>query len=234
MQAGFLFKAVRESGKDIRSQKNYLRILTKNTIDFFRLLLYSSSRSFEITQGNKLMKRILLLLSMSVIFLGNTTVSSKEFSLSSKNFKDGGKIPTEFTKAAGGENRSPQLSWENPPPGTKSYVITCIDINPVARRWVHWMIIHIPAEINSIPADASGGSMPKGVKELKNSFKSRGWGGPLPPPGTGVHRYVFTIYALNKTSVSLQRKRLSEKMLLRLIKDKVLGKASITGTYQQK
>jgi hypothetical protein len=179
------------------------------------------------------MKRTLLLLVLSAMFLGNTAVSAKKFTLSSKSFKDGGKIPVEFTKAAGGENRSPQLSWENPPQGTKSYVITCIDINPVARHWVHWMIINIPAKVNSIAADASGGSMPKGVKELDSSFRSRGWGGPMPPPGTGVHHYVFTIYALNTTTVPRPRRRLSEKALLRLIEGKVLGKASITGTYQQ-
>lgn len=178
------------------------------------------------------MKKTFFLLALSAIFMGNSAVSSKKFTLSSKSFKDGGRIPAEFTKAAGGENASPQLRWENPPPGTKSYVITCIDINPVARNWVHWMIINIPVKVNSIPEDASCGGMPKGVKELKNSFKALGWGGPLPPPGTGVHRYVFTIYALSKTVVSPPRKMLSEKMLLRLIKGKVLGKASITGTYQ--
>lgn len=180
------------------------------------------------------MKKTFLLLVLSAMFLGNTALGSKKFTLVSKSFKNDGKIPTAFTKAPGGENRSPQLSWKNPPPGTKSYVITCIDINPVARHWVHWMIINIPAKVNSIAADASCGSMPKGVKELRNSFKSRGWGGPLPPPGTGVHRYVFTIYALNTTTISPQRKRLSEKALLRLIKGKALGEASVTGTYQQK
>jgi phosphatidylethanolamine-binding protein (PEBP) family uncharacterized protein len=55
----------------------------------------------------------------------------------------------------------------------------------------------------------------------------------MPPPGTGVHHYVFTIYALNTTTVPRPRRRLSEKALLRLIEGKVLGKASITGTYQQ-
>lgn len=179
------------------------------------------------------MKKVFLLLALPAMFFGNTAISAEKFTLNSKSFKDGGKIPVEFTKAAGGENRSPQLSWENPPAGTKSYVITCIDINPVARHWVHWMIINIQPKTSSIAADASGGSMPKGVKELYNSFRARGWGGPLPPPGTGVHQYVFTIYALN-TAFSPPQKRLSEKTLLRLLEGKILEKASITGTYQQK
>lgn len=180
------------------------------------------------------MKKATLIFVLSIILSVFAIADAKKFTLNSQNFKDGGAIPPKFTKVFGGENISPQLSWKNPPAGTKSFVITCIDIHPVARHWVHWMVLNIPAKASSIDEDASCGSMPKGTKELNNSFRTKGWGGPKPPAGTGVHKYVFTIYALNETNLKLNRKMLSEKMLLRLLKAKVLAKASITGTFQQK
>ena len=180
------------------------------------------------------MKKAVLIFVVSTILSVFAIAETKKFTLNSKNFENGGAIPLKFTKVFGGENISPQLSWRNPPAGTKSYVITCIDIHPVARRWVHWMVINIPASANSIAEDDSCGSMPKDIKELNNSFKTKGWGGPKPPAGTGVHKYVFTIYALNKAILKPNRKILSEKMLLRLLKGKILAKASTIGTFRQK
>jgi hypothetical protein len=180
------------------------------------------------------MKKAVLIFILSTVLSVFATTGIKKFTLNSRNFKDGNAIPLKFTKAFGGENISPQLAWKNPPAGTKSYVITCIDIHPVAQNWVHWITINIPANVSSIDEDASCGSMPKGAKELNNSFKAKGWGGPRPPAGTGVHQYVFTIYALDKAVVKTRVKLLSEEKLLRLLKGKILGKASIIGTYQQK
>jgi hypothetical protein len=178
------------------------------------------------------MKKFFLILGLSLIFAGTAFAETKNFTISSKNFKNNGVIPAEFTK--NGENSSPQLSWSNAPSGTKSFVITCIDIHPVARRWVHWMVINIPEKVSSIDEDASCGNMPKGAHELKNSFRTKGWGGPMPPAGTGVHQYVFTIYALNQKAIQIPKKKLSEKALLTLLTGKILAKTSITGTYENK
>ncbi|MDD5597617.1 MAG: YbhB/YbcL family Raf kinase inhibitor-like protein [Victivallaceae bacterium] len=180
------------------------------------------------------MKKFFMAVALSLIFSGMAFAETKSFTLTSKSFKNNGAIPTEFTKAAGGDNTSPQLSWFNAPPETKSFVITCIDIHPVAHRWVHWMVINIPEKVSSLEEEASCGSMPKGATELQNSFKLKGWGGPMPPPGTGVHQYVFTIYALKKAGIKPPKQKLSEKALLRLLAGKILAQASITGTYEEK
>ncbi|MFA6717259.1 MAG: YbhB/YbcL family Raf kinase inhibitor-like protein [Victivallales bacterium] len=180
------------------------------------------------------MKIFFTTLVLSLIFSGTVFAEAKDFALSSKSFKNGGAIPKEFTKAMGGANSSPQLSWFNAPPDTKSFVITCVDVHPAARRWIHWMVVNIPAQVNSLEEDASCGNMPKGARELKNSFKLKGWGGPMPPLGSGVHQYVFTVYALKKAAVKLSKQKLSEKFLLGLLAGKILAQASITGTYEEK
>lgn len=180
------------------------------------------------------MKNFFMTIASALLFSGTAFAETENFTLSSENFKNAGAIPAEFTKAAGGDNSSPQLSWRNAPPGTQSFVVTCIDIHPVARRWVHWMVINIPVKVGAIEEDASCGSMPPGAVELKNSFNLKGWGGPRPPAGTGVHQYVFTVYALNTAAVKVPEQKLSEKALLDLLAGRILAQASITGTYEEK
>jgi phosphatidylethanolamine-binding protein (PEBP) family uncharacterized protein len=60
-----------------------------------------------------------------------------------------------------------------------------------------------------------------------------GWGGPQPPSGTGVHKYIFTVYALNVPSVTVGKRFLPEKELLQMIQGKIAGKASFSGTFER-
>jgi Raf kinase inhibitor-like YbhB/YbcL family protein len=151
--------------------------------------------------------------------------------LSSDGFKDGGKIPTQYVMpGAGGQNVSVPLTWGNPPAGTQSLALSMVDPHPVARNWVHWLVIDLPATSNAIPEGASRKKMPPGAVELKNSFGDVGYGGPQPPRGTGDHPYVITVYAL-----SVPRLDLSKNTSLAAFKEslagKVLAQASITGYY---
>lgn len=162
------------------------------------------------------------------ITLFGSNLLAGDFTLSSKSFKKNSFMPAKLARKSG--NISPQLGWSAAPEGTKSFVITCIDIHPVARRWVHWMVINIPSTTKQLQAGASGKEMPPGVVELKNSFRTRGYGGPQPPSGTGVHKYVFTIYALDVPKLSLNpAKFYSEKRLLQILRGKILTKATTTG-----
>jgi len=176
------------------------------------------------------MKKLIALL--IVLFSVILCHGREKFTLTSSDFKNDSVIPKRFTKY--GENISPQLSWTNAPRSTKSFVISCIDTNPVAQHWVHWMIINIPGNISYIDQGASGGSMPIGIKELGNSFGHLGYGGPKPPQKTGVHDYVFTIYALNVESLDVTKRFISASKLSTLLKGKVIEKAVLTGKYEQK
>jgi Raf kinase inhibitor-like YbhB/YbcL family protein len=151
--------------------------------------------------------------------------------ISSSAFKDQGKIPIQYVMpGAGGKNISIPLSWKNAPAGTKSFALSIVDPHPVAQNWVHWLVINIPKEVNSIGEEASKKKMPQGSVELKNSFGDIGYGGPQPPKGTGDHPYVVTLYALNVEKLELGVNT-SLPGFKKAIEGKVIELASITGMY---
>ncbi len=151
--------------------------------------------------------------------------------LQSPAFEDREKIPKQYAMPdAGGQNTSIPLSWSEAPPETKSFALTIIDPHPVAKNWIHWMVINIPHRVVSLEMNASGKKMPEGAVELKNSFGSLGYGGPQPPVGSGTHPYVITVYAL-KTDGLDPDQITSLEAFQQAIKGKVLGKAFITGYY---
>ncbi len=155
----------------------------------------------------------------------------KNMKISSPVFKDGGKIPIEHVMpGAGGKNVSVPLAWTNAPAGARSFALSMVDLHPVARNWVHWLVIGIPANTTSLGEGASGKKMPPGCTELKNSFGDRGYGGPEPPKGTGDHPYVFTLYALSVEKVDLAANA-SLSAFNKALEGKILESATITGKY---
>lgn len=151
--------------------------------------------------------------------------------LSSSAFKNRERIPTPYTMPrVGGKNISIPLSWKNPPQGVKSFALSIVDPHPVANNWVHWLVVNIPAGVDSLAEGASGRSMPPGAAELKNSFGKKGYGGPQPPKGSGDHPYVTTLYALSVEALDLnENTNLSE--FKKALEGKILAEASITGMF---
>ncbi len=173
------------------------------------------------------------LIPVSLLLVVAMVIAAKEarMKLVSEAFEDGGRIPLKYVMpAAGGQNLSPPLSWSGEPEGTRSFALLCVDPHPVARNWVHWMVINIPANIHELKEGASGKAMPPGAKELKNSFGFVGYGGPQPPPGTGDHPYVFTIFALSVEKLDLPEDT-DLKRFQRAIAPYILAKGQITGYF---
>ena len=168
-----------------------------------------------------------------VLMLSLSGQEKEAFSVSSSSLQSGKEIAARFAlkTVSGGQNISPGLSWKNLPAGTKSIAVTCIDIHPLAHKWVHWMVINIPAESTGLPEGSSPGKMPENSKELNNSFGSKGYGGPQPPKGSGNHTYIFTVYALSD-SINASG-FVSEEAFLKLISGKVLAKTQLTGTFSR-
>ena len=151
--------------------------------------------------------------------------------LSSSAFPDGGKIPIQYVMpGAGGQNISLPLTWTGAPPSTQSFALSIVDPHPVARNWVHWLVIDIPAGVTSLEAGASRKKMPPGAQELRSSFGDAGYGGPQPPRGTGDHPYVVTIYALSVPKLGLSANTDLGRFKAAL-EGKVLGSATITGYF---
>ena len=151
--------------------------------------------------------------------------------LSSAAFKDGGKIGIQYVMpGAGGKNVSLPLAWQNAPAGTRSLALSIVDPHPVAKNWVHWLVINLPAQTSGLPEGASNKAMPSGAVELRNSFGAVGYGGPQPPPGSGDHPYVVTVYALSVDKLELPANT-SLAAFQKALEGHVLASASTTGMY---
>jgi Raf kinase inhibitor-like YbhB/YbcL family protein len=164
-------------------------------------------------------------------FQQGTLFGGGNMEISSAAFKDGEKIPIQYVMpGAGGKNISIPLSWKNVPSGTKSFALSVVDPHPVARNWVHWLVINLPPNLTTLDEGASRKGMPSGSIELKNSWGDIGYGGPEPPGGTGDHPYVITLYALNVEKLDL-KPGTSLSSFKKAIEGKMIGSASITGKY---
>ena len=170
---------------------------------------------------------------MSILLCTNL-MAKPNFTLSSKSFDNNGQVSAKYvsTDMPGGRNVSPDMQWKNPPKGTKSFALTCIDMSPIAKLWVHWMVFNIPADINHISDGASGNDLPMGCYEALNNFGFEGYGGPQPPANTGYHRYVFTIFALNTAYIHPDKKKSGYKYFMNLINKHIIAKASIECFYR--
>lgn len=162
-----------------------------------------------------------------------TIYKSEAMEISSPAFKDKGNIPVQYVMpGAGGSNLSLPLVWKDVPPETRSFALSMVDPHPVARNWVHWLVINIPSTVNTLEEGASRKKMPPGCKELLNSFGEIGYGGPQPPEGTGEHPYVITIYALSVEKLDLALDT-TLAQFKKALEGKILGSASITGMYRR-
>jgi Raf kinase inhibitor-like YbhB/YbcL family protein len=126
--------------------------------------------------------------------------------LTSPAFIEGGMIPREFT--CEGANRSPPLEWSGVPQAARSLALICDDPDAPGGTWSHWVAYNLSPEITSleqgVEADTVAALEPKivvkqprlGVVQGFNDFGKIGYGGPCPP--SGVHHYVFRLYALDE------------------------------------
>jgi Raf kinase inhibitor-like YbhB/YbcL family protein len=107
------------------------------------------------------------------------------FRLKSTAFEDGQEIAQKYGKRA--QNISPPLEWDGEPEGTRSFALAFVDIHPIARGFVHWLVADISPEVSSLPEGAASARNP-GFTQIEPYV------GPFPPSGT--HDYEFTLYAL--------------------------------------
>ncbi|SMC23021.1 hypothetical protein SAMN02746041_01625 [Desulfacinum hydrothermale DSM 13146] len=158
-------------------------------------------------------------------------VAAGDLELRSPAFADGGRIPLRYVMpAAGGNNLSLALTWTGVPDRARSLALSVVDPHPVANNWLHWLVVDIPPEVGGLKEGASGRSMPRGCRELLNSFGFRGYGGPQPPRGTGDHPYVVTLYALDRDRLAIGDQAGLEGFL-RAVRGHVLEKATLTGYF---
>lgn len=140
--------------------------------------------------------------------------------LLSRAFAHEGEIPERYGFFR--ENVSPPLRWENVPAGTQSLVLLMDDLD---YPFSHWVVYNIPPEATGLDE----GQVPAGALQGRNTAGTLGYAGPYPPVGQ-VHRYAFTLYALD-TALQLPAGAAREEVVAAL-QGHVLAKAELIGRYR--
>jgi Raf kinase inhibitor-like YbhB/YbcL family protein len=119
----------------------------------------------------------------------------EEVKLTSSSFNHGEMIPRHHGR--GFDNSAPSLCWEDVPVETRTFALVCRDPDALAGTWTHWVVYNIPAERCCLPSDLGRAiETSDGIRQGLNSWGESGYDGPQPP--SGVHRYYFTLYALDE------------------------------------
>ncbi|SFF46926.1 YbhB/YbcL family Raf kinase inhibitor-like protein [Blastococcus tunisiensis] len=133
-----------------------------------------------------------------------------DFTVTSTDCADGDVLPTPHVSGvmgAGGEDRSPQLSWSGFPEGTRSFAVTVYDPDaPTASGFWHWAVANIPASVTDLPGgagDKDAPRLPEGALQLRNDAGFPGYVGAAPPAGHGPHRYFVVVHAVDTDALDV-------------------------------
>ncbi len=112
--------------------------------------------------------------------------------LSSTAFRDNSPLPVDYT--CKGRAVSPPLTIADAPAGTQSFVLIMHDPDAIGGHdFLHWSIWNIPSTTQDIPE----ASVPDGATQGTNDYPTNQYGPACPPAGSGTHRYIFDLYALD-------------------------------------
>jgi Raf kinase inhibitor-like YbhB/YbcL family protein len=149
--------------------------------------------------------------------------------ISSTVFQQGSEIPPHYT--SDGENISPELSWQDFPDNTQSFVLTVHDPDaPRPGGFTHWVLYNIPSTTTHIDENISDEQVAKLGLQGKNDSGKIGYIGPAPPSGT--HRYFFRLFAIDKM-LDLGPGA-THKEVSAAIKGHILAQSELMGTYEKK
>jgi len=145
----------------------------------------------------------------------------------SSAFEEGGHIPITYT--CDGSDISPEISWENYPPETQSFVIIMDDPDAPVGTFTHWVVYDIPSSVNLIPENFPKVPEINGIKQGINDFGKIGYGGPCPPLGK-PHRYFFRVFAVDQPALGLPAGASRQEVEM-IISGKVIDEGYLIGIY---
>ena len=111
--------------------------------------------------------------------------------VTSPAFAYGRRIPGRFTADAPEGEVSPPLRVDGIPGQAVALTVLMEDPDTPGGTWVHWLLFDLPP-VTDIPEGVSG----LGTAGV-NSWRRIGYGGPAPP--SGIHRYLFRVFAHDDT-----------------------------------
>ena len=161
------------------------------------------------------------------------------FPVTSTDVSDGGTLAMPHVSGvmgAGGEDRSPQLSWSGFPEGTRSFAVTVYDPDaPTASGFWHWAVANIPASVTELPSgagDKDAPRLPDGAVQLRNDGGFAGYVGAAPPAGHGPHRYFVVVHAVDTETLDVTADTTPAVLGFNLFFH-TLARATLVVTYEQ-
>jgi len=163
--------------------------------------------------------------------------------VSSLAFADHAPIPMLYT--ADGDGRSPPLQWAGLPESTGSVLVIVEDADaPTPKPLVHAIVVDLPPgdgamaegalsggedeDASSVEQDGAGADEPR---TGRNSYLQSSWLPPDPPPGHGVHRYAFQVFALSPGAVFSETPGRDE--VLEILASHGIASGLLIGTYER-
>ncbi|HET9627048.1 MAG TPA: YbhB/YbcL family Raf kinase inhibitor-like protein [Kofleriaceae bacterium] len=131
-------------------------------------------------------------------------------------------IPAQYT--CDGAATAPPVAWSAVPGNTRSVAILVEDPDAPDGTFTHWLVTGLGPQTTSL---AAGAALPQGAVAAKNGKGDTGYSAPCPP--TGLHHYVFHVYALETTIPAPS----SKEDFLAAITGHVLAEGQLIGTYQK-
>ena len=118
--------------------------------------------------------------------------------LTSPAFVDHAPIPPRYT--ADGEGLSPEIDWNGVPPSATSLALIVEDADsPTPAPLVHAIAVDIDPKrllLQEGELQETDHGKNTALSLGRNSYMRQAWLPPDPPPGHGIHRYAFQLFAL--------------------------------------
>ncbi len=152
--------------------------------------------------------------------------------VSSSAFGLGESIPLKYT--ADGQGLSPPLEWQGIPEAADSVVVIVEDADsPTPHPLVHAIVVNLDVREHSLIEGALNSPDHEGIglHTGRNSYLSLAWLPPDPPPGHGVHRYLFQVFALGSGATFSESPGRQE--LFDAIAAHAIGAGCTLGTYER-
>jgi Raf kinase inhibitor-like YbhB/YbcL family protein len=162
--------------------------------------------------------------------------------ITSSAFAPGQAIPKKYTQD--GQNISPPLHWSGVPKETRELALLLED--PDAPKtfpnpFVHWVLYKLPPSVAGVnekvpprpTLQSTLGALQgkKSTMQGTNSAEKIGYVGMAPPPGHGMHHYLFKLYALD-TSLDIPP-GIDSDSLKAIMSGHILEEAQLVGTYEK-
>ena len=154
-----------------------------------------------------------------------------KITLTSPAFVDHAPIPAQYT--ADGEGVSPEIDWSGVPSSAASLALIVEDADsPTPAPLVHAIAVDIdPTRVQLQEGELQDSEGPEraALSLGRNSYLRQAWLPPDPPPGHGVHRYAFQLFALAEGEPLPAAPGRNE--LAQALRSRAIASGCLIGTY---